>query len=114
VSYYPIPALRLYGEGGWAFNNSGGAQPWEIQFGNELSKPGPTGFHGSPFLAINGRMREEHNYGGDLTTQTGWMWRGIDGKTFRLGGHYYNGKSSQYQFYKKFEEQVGIGLWYDF
>jgi hypothetical protein len=98
TSYYPIPIARVYGEAGWAFNNSGGAQPWEFQYGTELSEPGPTGFHGSPFLAINGRMREEHNYGGDLTAQTGWMWRGIDGKTLRFGTHYYNGKASQYQF----------------
>jgi hypothetical protein len=114
ISHYPIPTLRLYGEAGWAFHNSGGAEPWEFQFGNELSKPGPTGFEGSPFLATNGRLREEHNYGGDFTAQTGWMWRGADGKVFRLGGHYYVGKSSQFQFYDKFEEQIGIGLWYDF
>jgi hypothetical protein len=114
ISHYPVPSLRLYSEAGYAFHNSGGAEPWEFQFGNELSEPGPTGFHGSPFLAMNGRLREEHNFGGDFTAQSGWMWRGIDGKVFRLGGHYYVGQSSQFQFYDKFEEQIGIGLWYDF
>lgn len=114
MSHYPWPAMRVYAEAGWAFHLSGGAQPWEFQFGNEISRPGPTGFHGSPFFAINGRLREEHNYGGDLTTQTGWLWRGIDGKVFRIGVHYFNGKSSQFQFYDQSEEQIGMGLWYDF
>lgn len=114
ISHYPLPGLRLYGEAGWAFHISGGAQPWEFQFGNELSLPGPTSIGGSPFLAINGRLREELRYGGDLTAQTGWMWRGIDGKVMRIGAHYYNGKSSQFQFYRRFEEQIGMGLWYDF
>jgi hypothetical protein len=69
---------------------------------------------GSPFLAVNGRLREELGYGGDVTTQSGWMWRGIDGKVFRLGAHYFTGKSSQFQFFQKYEEQIGAGVWYDF
>jgi hypothetical protein len=28
--------------------------------------------------------------------------------------HYYNGKSSQSQFFDVSEEQIGMGLWYDF
>jgi hypothetical protein len=114
TSRYPHPAWRLYGEAGWAFNNSGGAEPWEFQVGNEISQPGPTGCSGTPFLALNGRMREELNYGGDITAQTGWLWRGVNGQVFRLGAHYYNGKSSQFQFYDQSEEQIGMGLWYDF
>ena len=114
TSRYPYPIWRLYGEAGWAFNNSGGADPWEFQFGNEVSRPGPTGLSGTPFLAVNGRMREELNYGGDLTAQSGWLWRGINGQSFRLGAHYYNGKASQFQFYRRSEEQIGLGLWYDF
>jgi len=113
-SWYPRPYCRVYGEFDWAFHVSDGAKPIAFQFGNELSRPGPTGLHGTPFFAINGRMREEHDYGGDVTVQSGWLWRGVTGKTFRLGGHFYNGKSSQAQFYNNSEEQVGIGLWYDF
>jgi Protein of unknown function (DUF1207) len=114
TSRFPYPAWRIYGEMGWAFNASGGAEPFEFQFGQEISAPGPTGVHGTPFVAVNGRMREEHNYGGDLTAQMGWLWRGDAGSTFRLGAHYYNGKSSQFQFYDQTEQQIGMGLWYDF
>jgi hypothetical protein len=114
TSCYPHPVWRQYAEVGWAFHNSGGAQPWDAQFGSELSQPGPTGPGGSPFLAVNGRMREEHDFGGDLSVQAGWLRRGEFGQTLRFGAHYYNGKSSQFQFYDNFEEQMGIGLWYDF
>jgi hypothetical protein len=114
TSYYLHPMWRKYGEVGWAFHNSGGAQPWEAQFGTELSLPGPTGAAGSPFFAVNGRMREEHDFGGDLTVQAGWLRRGGFGQTMRVGAHYYNGKSSQFQFFDQSEEQIGLGLWYDF
>ncbi len=114
TSWFPVPACRLYGEFDWAFHDDGGAAPIAFQFGNELSRPGPTGLHGSPFLALNGRLREEVDYGGDVTIDSGWLWRGDTGKTFRIGGHYYNGKSSQSQFYNYSEQQIGLGLWYDF
>jgi hypothetical protein len=114
VSCYPHPVWRQYAEAGWAFHRSGGAQPWEAQFGTELALPGPTGAAGTPFLAVNGRMREEHDFGGDLTVQAGWLRRGFFGQTLRLGVHYFNGKSSQFQFFDNSEEQIGLGLWYDF
>jgi hypothetical protein len=114
VSYYPIPVMRVYAEVGYALYALGGAEPWEFQFGTELSQPGPTGFRGTPFLAMNGHVREDHNFGGDFTAQAGWLWRDPVGRTLRLGGHYFNGKSSQYQFFNNSEEQIGVGMWYDF
>ncbi|MEX0611083.1 MAG: DUF1207 domain-containing protein [Pirellulales bacterium] len=114
TSYYPYAAWRIYGEAGFAFHTSGGSEPLETQYGTELSKPGPSGPSGTPFLAINARLREEHDFGGDLAAQVGWMRRGILGQTMRLGVHYYNGKSSQFQFFNASEEHVGLGLWYDF
>jgi hypothetical protein len=114
VSCYPLPVWRQYAEVGWAFHISGGAQPWEAQFGSELALPGPTGAVGTPFVAVNGRMREEHQFGGDVAVQAGWLRRGVFGQTLRFGAHYYNGKSSQFQFYDNSEEQIGLGLWYDF
>jgi hypothetical protein len=114
ASYYPVPACRLYSEVGYAFNTDGGAEPWEIQIGSELAAPGPTGTRGTPFFAINGHFREEVDFGGDLSTQLGWLWRGNTGQVMRLGLHYFNGKSSQYQTFNQFEQQIGLGLWYDF
>jgi len=114
ASFYPIPELRLYSEAGYGLNVDGGAEPWEFQFGTELSKAGPTGLAGSPFLAANVHLREEVDFGGDFTVQAGWLWRGTSGQTLRLGAHYLNGKSTQYQNFDTFEEQIGAGLWYDF
>jgi hypothetical protein len=114
ASYFPHPAWRLYSEAAYAVNVDGGAEPWEFQFGTELSRPGPTGPHGTPFWAINGHLREEHEFGGDVSTQLGWLWRGQSGQVVRIGLHYFNGKSSQYQTFDDSEEQIGTGLWYDF
>ncbi len=114
VSYQMFPSLRVYGETAYAFFTAGGAEPWEFQFGAELSRPGPTGFRGTPFLATNAHLREEVDFSGDWTLQTGWLWRGDTGSTLRLGLHYLNGKSNQYQFFDRNEEQIGFGLWCDF
>ncbi len=114
TSYNPNECLRLYGEIAYAFFTAGGAEPWEIQFGAEYSQPGPTGFQGTPFVATNAHLREEVDFSGDWTFQTGWLWRGLSGSTFRMGLHYMNGKSTQYQFFNKNEEQIGFGIWYDF
>ncbi len=114
ASYYPHPVLRLYSEAAYAVNVDGGAKPWEFQFGAELSKPGPTGAYGTPFWAVNGHLREEHDFGGDVSTQLGWLWRGRSGQVSRAGLHYFNGKSSQYQIFDESEQQIGFGLWYDY
>lgn len=112
-SHYLVPGWRMYGEAGWAFHTSGGAKPLDLQFGTEVASPIPTGAW-TPFVAINGRMRQELDFGGDVTIQAGWLQRGVLGQSIRLGGQYYNGKSSQFQFYTRNEQQLGVGVWYDF
>jgi hypothetical protein len=114
ASYFPHPVWRVYAEAAYALKIDGGAEPWEFQFGTELSRPGPTGRRGTPFAALNAHLREEHDFGGDVTTQVGWLWRGRNNQTMRLGLHYFNGKSSQYQTFDDSEEQIGFGVWYDF
>jgi Protein of unknown function (DUF1207) len=114
ASYYPDPTLRLYSEASFAFNATGGAEPWEFQFGAEYSQPGPTGFNGVPFLAVNGQLLEDFNYGGSINAQAGWLWRSLSGQVLRIGMQYYNGHSSQYQFFGDNEQQIGGGIWYDF
>lgn len=114
VSFNPTPAWRVYGETAYSVFTAGGAEPWEFQFGVEYAQPGPTSRYGTPFFATNAHLREEVNFGGDWTTQLGWLWRGDTGSTIRLGLHYVNGKSTQYQFFNSDEEQIGIGAWVDF
>jgi hypothetical protein len=108
------PDVRLYAEAGWAFRIDGGAEPWEFQFGAEFSPAIPTSIRGAPFFAINGHLHQEDNFSGNVTVQTGWQWRGRTGHLLRIGVQYFNGMSDQAQFFDKSEEQIGMGLWYDF
>lgn len=113
-SFFPVPALRLYSEAGWAFYADEETDPWEFQFGADYAQPGFTGIRGTPFFAVNGHLREEHDFGGNLVAQAGWLWRGKGGKVFRTGLHYFNGKSNQFEFTNESEQQIGIGLWHDY
>ena len=113
-AYRLQPSVRLYGEVGWAFYTDGGSKPWEFQFGVDCSTPYPTTPSGAPFLAINARLRQEVDYGGNMTVETGWQWRSQSGKLMRLGMRYFNGMSDQSQFFKTFENQLGFGAWFDY
>ncbi len=109
-----VENMRAYAEAGYAFHRDGGSEPWEFQFGVDWSRVRPDTFFGSPFFAVNGRIREEVDFGGNVTAQTGWQWRGEGGNLLRLGVHYFNGQTDAYQFFSEHEEQYGLGLWYDF
>ncbi|WP_437187914.1 DUF1207 domain-containing protein [Planctomicrobium sp. SH668] len=114
-SYFPIPELRLYGEAGWAFNCDI-SDPWEFQLGFELAPAYPTGIRGAPFVAMNGHLQQELDFGGSFNMQLGWAWRseGLATGLLRTGAYYYNGGSPQFSFYKHHEQSVGWGLWYDY
>jgi len=114
VAVYPWDAVRVYGEVGYAFYSDGGSEPWELQFGVDYSPLNPSGPWGAPFFAVSGHLRQEVDFGGNFTLQTGWQWRGATGRLARVGLHYLNGQSDQYQFFREHEQQVGIGFWYDF
>ncbi len=114
-SYYWTNDLRLYGELEYSFNTDGGAEPLACQFGVDYSPAYPTGLRGAPFAAWNAYLREEFDFGGHFVAQVGWQWRGgCTNKLFRMGFHYLNGKSPQWEFFNQFEEQLGFGLWYDY
>ncbi len=113
-SYYWGDDLRLYAEAAWAFSSDDGAEPWEFQFGIDYSPRKPTRFDGAPFVAVNGHLREEIDFGGNLVFQTGWQWRGPAGHLFRTGMQYYVGKSDQFEFFDDYEEKLGLAIWYDF
>ena len=115
ASYYVTVDLRAYAEAGWAFYSDGGSDPWEFQFGIDYSPLLPTFGRGSPFVALNGHLREEVSFGGNFVAQIGWQWRGkFTERLLRVGLHYLTGPSPQFQFFRDSEEQLGIGVWYDF
>jgi hypothetical protein len=114
VGLRPHPDWRLYFETGYAVYVDGGAKPWELMFGAEFSPAEPTTLWGAPFAAAHGHLRQDNDFSGNVTMQLGWQWRGQHGRLMRIGAHYFNGLSEQYQFYRRFEDQIGIGIWYDF
>jgi hypothetical protein len=114
VSYFCTDDLRLYGEVGWAFYTDGGAKPWEFQFGIDYSPAVPSARRGAPFFAVNGHLREEVDFGGNLVAQVGWQWRSDTGHLYRAGMQYYAGKSDQFQFFDDYEEKLGLAIWYDY
>lgn len=115
MSWYPATFARLYGEAEYGFNLDGGAEPWAFQFGFELSPLRYNGCGGDPFLAMNVSSREDVDFGGNLSLQVGWQWRGFNNrKLLRTGLHYLTGKSNQFEFFNQHEDQLGVGFWYDF
>ena len=115
VSFYPVNLVRLYGEAEWAFNTSGGADPFAFQLGAEVSPLRYNGCGGDPFLAVNWSLRQDVDFGGNLCLEFGWQWRGVDNqRLMRTGFHLLTGKSNQFEFMRQNETQVGIGAWYDF
>jgi hypothetical protein len=113
-AYYLTEAIRVYGEIDYGYFVDGGNKPWAFQFGWEYS-PVVRGAHGAPFLAMNAYLREENDFGGFYTLQTGWQWRGArGGQLVRVGFHYQTGPSTLNEFFDRSEEQIGAGLWYDF
>lgn len=114
-AYFLTDDLRLYAEAAWAFDTDGGAEPWEFQFGVDYSPLEPVAsLRGSPFVGLNAHLREEVDFGGNFVVQVGWQWRGPTGGLFRMGMQYFAGKSEQYEFFRQYEDKVGLGLWYDF
>ena len=113
-SFFLTDDVRLYAEAGWAFFALDGSEPWEFQFGIDYSPVRPHSPRGTPFFAINGHLREELDFGGNLVVQTGWQWRGDSDHLFRLGMQYFSGMSDQFEFYDQFEDKLGVGIWYDY
>ena len=74
----------------------------------------PMGLRSAPFFAVNGHIREDNDYSGNLTVETGLQWRGGGGNLFRVGMIYFCGMSDQYEFFDDYENKIGMGIWYDF
>jgi hypothetical protein len=109
-AYFWTDNLRLYADTSWAFYGDLTGN-WHFQFGFDYAPA----YSNGPFLAMNGHLRQELNYSGNLVVQAGWAWRASHAShLFRVGFHYYNGLSNQFEFFQRFEQQIGVGMWYDF
>ncbi len=106
---------KIYGEVAYAIGSQGGAEALELQFGTEYSPTARSSLRGAPFAAVNGHLREDFDFRGGVNVVSGWGWQGVETKhRLRLGMQYYNGPSLQYEFFDRWENLVGGGLWLDY
>lgn len=115
AAYQLNEVSRVYGEIGYALGVEGGAKPLEFQFGGEYAPLPTTQFTGAPFAAVNTHLREDFDFNGGVNVVAGWGWQGEHSKRrLRLGLNYYNGPSLQYEFFDRWENLVGGGIWLDY
>ena len=115
AAYQLDEVSRVYGEIGYALGVEGGAKPLEFQFGGEYAPLPTTQFTGAPFAAVNAHLREDFDFSGGVNVVAGWGWQGEHSKRrLRLGLNYYNGPSLQYEFFDRWENLVGAGIWLDY
>jgi hypothetical protein len=115
VSYDLTDVNRVYTEVGYAAGVQGGAKPLELQFGTEYTPRAQTPAVGAPFAAVNGHLREDFDFKGGVNVVAGWGWQGPETKRrLRLGLNYYNGPSLQYEFFDRWENLIGAGIWMDY
>jgi hypothetical protein len=113
-SLYVTEDLRVYGEVGYAFYCDV-SEPWDVQLGVEYSPVWNYCRRGAPYVAVNGHLRQEVDFGGNFVFQAGWQWTSPEtAHRVRIGVQVYNGNEEQYEFYNLTEQKVGLGLWYDF
>ena len=87
---------------------------WEFQFGAEYAPVLPTRVWGAPFAAGNVYLIEPGDFGGMLTLQAGWAWRGEDTRLLRVGVFYSNGRSHSFVMDNQNKQYIGFGIWHDF
>lgn len=115
TSYDLSDSSRIYGEIAYALGVQGGAKPLEFQAGVEYTPIARSSLRGAPFFAMNGHLREEFDFGAGINVVSGWNWQSFEtGHRLRVGLNYYNGPSLQYEFFDRWENLVGGGIWFDY
>lgn len=110
--------VRLYGGGEYHFSRSPKElKPWMIQYGLELACP-KTFFNNifRPVAAADIKHREDNDWSGEVSLKTGLQVESeqlMDHKLRLLLG-YFNGHSPNGQFYKRVDEYVSLGFYYNY
>lgn len=115
ASYKPSQPVRVYGEVAYAVHRSGGARPFQFQTGAEWTLPPRQVRRLAPFAAANLGFFEATDFHMQTTLQAGWYYQGpLSGRRLRFGLQYGDGPTSQFEFFKRSEEYLGVGIWYDY
>lgn len=117
VSYEFGDVLRLYGGGGYLFDQEPAhLHPWSVQYGVELISPWPArDARWRPIAAADLQHREENDWSLDLSLRAGIQLDGVlASRNLQILIEYFKGRSPNGQFYKEKIEYLGLGLHFHF
>lgn len=113
--------LRVYGQISYAwrqayFTGFTDTFRYRFDYGFEWFHPGPTGWAGTPFAAVNLEHRGDQDFEANFTAQVGWLWRNPYERlsNIRLFAEYYSGGSPYGVFYTTRETFYAVGLSCDY
>lgn len=113
LSYRFLQALRLYGGGGYLFDQEpSDLQPGRVQYGAEFESPWTYGSGAiRPILAANLQNEEENNWSTNISVRGGIQFENwqIGHRKLQLLVEYFKGYSPNGQFYTRKIETLGLG-----
>jgi hypothetical protein len=117
VSYEFGDVLRLYGGGGYLFDQEpAGLEPWSVQYGIELASPWPPReARWRPIAAADLQNREENRWSLDFSLRAGIQLDGVlVTRNLQILLEYFKGRSPNGQFYTDKIEYLGLGAHFHF
>lgn len=113
VSYTFFRALRLYGGGGYLFDQDpSNLDPWRVQYGIEFASPWRLANGAiTPILAGDFQNEEENNWSTNISLRGGVQfenWK-LGLRRLQLLIEYFHGHSPNGQFYTRKIETIGLG-----
>jgi len=115
VSWVRSASWRYYLEGGWSYNSDDNElrQPGRLEVGAEWrGDPRFVAGRAGWFAALDVAAFEESDWSPDLTLHAGLAFAG-DGREWRVGIVWYDGRNPIGEFFQAEESYVGLGLWLD-
>jgi Protein of unknown function (DUF1207) len=116
---YDLPwGLRLYGGGGYLFDQEPvNLKPWSAQGGVEFRSPWTLASgYVRPIAAVDVQTREENRWNADLSLRAGLQFESVRvlERNLQVMLEYFQGNSSDGQFYKDRVEYLGVGAHFHF
>ena len=108
---------RIYIGGGYLFDRDPtNLKPWSAQGGVELRSPWTLGSTKiRPIAGVDVQMREENDYGADISARAGLQFDGILlSRNMQVLLEYFHGHSPNGQFFKERVDYLGLGVHFHF
>ena len=118
VSYDLPYGFRVYGGGGWLFDQDpSDLKPWTTQGGVEFRSPWTfAGKYLRPVGAVDLQSKQENNWNVDVSLRAGIQFESVRvlERNLQLLFEYFNGNSPDGQFYTQRVEYLGVGAHFHF